>query len=61
MIEEPICPGCRESLETIATNGRPDDLYICSSCYHSWFRFELTDSVDLGDNEPNEFGADLQN
>lgn len=35
------CPGCHEELETIAAAGRPDDLYLCSKCYHSWFRFEL--------------------
>lgn len=60
MTEELVCPGCQESLDTIAANGRPDDLYLCSSCYHSWFRFELGED-NLTHLAPSDFGDDLYN
>ena len=46
-----VCPGCRKELDVIASAGRPDDLYLCPSCYYSWFRFEL------GDDDPPRLAA----
>lgn len=48
MLSGLICPGCRAELDTIAAIGRPDDLFLCSNCYHSWFRFELAEERPEG-------------
>jgi len=48
------CPGCHTELDTIAATGRPDDLFLCSNCYHSWFRFELTEDPGYLSAEPDE-------
>lgn len=59
MQPKPRCPGCNKELDVVAASGRADDLYLCSRCYHSWFRFELgedeftsIDSLNLKNKQP---------
>lgn len=52
------CPGCRLQLDTISAQGRADDLYVCSHCYHSWFAFELDATSTTNDDGGHDNDGD---